>query len=1807
MEPARIDQSWLTITGTNNGVVTFAFPANLGPARTAHITLLGHSIAVTQEAPSFNLGATARLEGPGAGRDSVVLAVVPNSAPWMASTNVPWLHLSPANQSGTGSTNLVFAYDANPGATRTGTLTIGGQILAVTQAGSTYVAAAASGFTNLFDTDQPLAVAVNGAGNVYFAEYNEMEALAGNNDEVLFLLSAGNDPNGIAVDGASNVYFANSSYNEIEVWLAASNTVTNLVSGLNNPTGVALDSAGNLYFCDTGNLAIKKWTSASGVVTTLVNTGLISPSGVAVDAAGNVYIADLGTNVVYRWNPASNTLTSLVSGLAYPSGVAVDGAGNVYIADSGHNAIAEWVAASGLVTNLLSGLGGPKGVAVDATGNVYVANTGDNEINELPYAFVDTAPKTVSEAAGSDSLPAVLPATENLGGPFTPACDQSWLTITGTNNGVVSFTFTSNAAGTNLPAHISVLGQVITVTQNGPFALSTSTRVEGSTAGADSVILTASPALPNWTNTANDFWLHLAPAFQTGAGSTNIVFTFDGNSGLTRTGSVTIARMTLTVIQAGSTYVAANPWTPLVTSGLSNPEGVAVDPAGNVYIADTYNNAVEEWSVAGNTVTTLVASDLSNPEGVAVDTAGNVYIADTDNDAIEKWSPTNNNLTTLVDSGNWDLSQPQGVAVDGSGNVYIANTYEDEIDEWSAASSNVTALVSSGLNEPAGVAVDFAGNIYIGDTYDYALKEWNAAGGNLTTLTSSGLSLPQGVAVDVAGNVYVADTYGYAIRKWTAAYYSLNSLVSAGLNQPSGVAVDGSGNLYIADTDNNAIEEVPYAFVDPSPRYENPAAGSDALPTVLPAAANLTGPFLPVSDSAWLTLNTPANGVVSFSFTTNNGPSRTANITLLGQTISVTQYSPNYYAIGTYQRFEGSGAGSDSIALGVFPNTGDWTASIQYADWLHLSLANQSGTGGTNLVFTYDANPGPTRSTYVVIAGNWAYITQAGSTYVAADPITPLIASGLATPAGVAVDGAGNVYIADKFNNAIKEWVVASNTVIALVSTGLNHPTGVAVDGSGNVFIADTGNNAIEEWLVNTATVTNLVSGLNHPAGVAVDAYDNVYIADSDNNAVEEWPPDGPLNTLVSSGLNHPAGVAVDVAGNVYIADTTNNAVKEWMAASGNVKVLAPGLNNPAGVAVDGAGNVYIANSGNNAMVEWLAASNSVTPLAFPGLNHPIGVAVDGTGNLYVGDSGNNALKELPSAFVDPTPRLETGAAGSDALPAVLPATENLGGPFAPASDESWLTITGTNNDVVGFDFPANIGASRTGHISLLGQSVAVTQSAPSYTLGAANRLEGSGAGSDSVVLAVVPNIASWTASTNTTWLHLSPANRNGTGSTNVIFSYDANPGATRLGTLTIGGQPLAVTQAGSTYVAANWLTNLVSAGLSDPTGIAVDGAGDVYFANTGGYGLYEWTPTNDTAIDLYGLYALNGVAVDGPGNIVFADSYYGGIFSLSNNAASYLLYDGDQLNGVAVDPEGDVYFANINNAAIQELTAASGVAINLVTTGLTSPSAVAVDAAGNLYITDTATNVLYEWNVANGVLTTLATGLTNAAGVAVDGGGNVYIADTGHNAIKEWVAASRTVKTLVSSGLNNPSGVAVDSTGNVYFADSGNNAIKELTYAFEDPTSKSENGNAGSDYLSVLLPTTENLEVPFAPASDQSWLTITGATNGVVYFAFQANTGSIRTAHVSVLGQNITVTQAVASTSPILTGGQFLGNGAFVLSFTSPPGGSFTVLTSTNLLLPLTNWPVAGTASYVGSDLYQFTNPPAPINAQRFFRVRAQ
>jgi CSLREA domain-containing protein len=255
-------------------------------------------------------------------------------------------------------------------------------------------------------------------------------------------------------------------------------------------------------------------------------------------------------------------------------------------------------------------------------------------------------------------------------------------------------------------------------------------------------------------------------------------------------------------------------------------------------------------------------------------------------------------------------------------------------------------------------------------------------------------------------------------------------------------------------------------------------------------------------------------------------------------------------------------------------------------------------------------------------------------------------------PFGVAVDGAGDLFIADTDNNRVVELPAGGGAAIPIDptvgSTALNEPFGVAVDGAGDLFIADTYNNRVVELpagggaaIAIGPTVGSLT--LNYPFGVAVDGAGDLFIADPDNNRVVELPAGGGAAiaidpTVGSLTLHYPVGVAVDGAGDLFIADTYNSRVVELPAGGGAAIAIGPTvgsltLNYSFGVAVDGAGDLFIADAVNNRVVELPAGGGPAIVLS-PTVNgaqmtNPVGVTVDSAGDLFIADFGNNRVVKI--------------------------------------------------------------------------------------------------------------------------------------------------------------------------------------------------------------------------------------------------------------------------------------------------------------------------------------------------------------------------------------------------------------------------------------------------------------------------------------------------------------------------------------------------------------------------------------------------
>jgi len=378
------------------------------------------------------------------------------------------------------------------------------------------------------------------------------------------------------------------------------------------------------------------------------------------------------------------------------------------------------------------------------------------------------------------------------------------------------------------------------------------------------------------------------------------------------------------------------------------PNGVAVDSAGNVYVVDSGNKRIRKISngvistVAGNGVTGFsgdngpaTSAELNEPEGLAADSAGNLYIADWQNNRIRMVS--NGVISTVVGTGtrgfsgdggpaiSAQLAYPQSVALDSAGNLYIADTANSRIRKVSNGVITTVAgdgtfgfsgdngpATSAQLNGPVCVAVDSAGNLYIADQPNQRIRK--VSNGLITTVVGGGASIgdngpatnaqfaPSGIAVDIAGNLYIADWEQNRIRKVTNGVIATvagngtqgfsgdnGPATSAQLNQPAGVAVDSAGNLYIADEGNNRIRKVTNGVITTMAGNGTSGFSGDGGSAT---SAQLSGPGGLALDSAgslyiaeYARIRKISNGVIAtvagngiWGFSGDGGPATSAQI-----------------------------------------------------------------------------------------------------------------------------------------------------------------------------------------------------------------------------------------------------------------------------------------------------------------------------------------------------------------------------------------------------------------------------------------------------------------------------------------------------------------------------------------------------------------------------------------------------------------------------------------------------------------------------------------------------------------------------------------------------------------------------------------------------------------------------------------------------------------------------------------------------------------------------------------------------------------
>lgn len=258
-----------------------------------------------------------------------------------------------------------------------------------------------------------------------------------------------------------------------------------------------------------------------------------------------------------------------------------------------------------------------------------------------------------------------------------------------------------------------------------------------------------------------------------------------------------------------------------------------------------------------------------------------------------------------------------------------------------------------------------------------------------------------------------------------------------------------------------------------------------------------------------------------------------------------------------------------TIASGFATATGvtaDKSGIVYAADW------------ATDLIKKIAAN-----GTVTVLAGNGNFGAANGQGAAAT----------FYNPDALAIDNGGNIYVADQSNNLIRK-ITPQGLVSTFAGSGIsgfndgtgtvasfNSPRGLAFDAAGNLYVADQANNAIRKITPAGTVSTYAANAFNTPTGVCVDALNNIYVADAGSNTIKKITPNGMVSTFVT-GLNFPRELRIDETGNIYVADQNNNSIKRISPTGVIATIVSNGLvNAPLGLWLDGLGNLYVGDNGS--------------------------------------------------------------------------------------------------------------------------------------------------------------------------------------------------------------------------------------------------------------------------------------------------------------------------------------------------------------------------------------------------------------------------------------------------------------------------------------------------------------------------------------------------------------------------------------------------------------------------------------------------
>jgi mucin-19 len=1521
---------------------------------------------------------------------------------------------------------------------------------------------------------------------------------------------------------------------------------TGINATINYPIGIATDLSGNVYVADYAGHRIRRITPA-GVVSTFAGSGtggfsdangtiamFNNPGGICIDRSQNIYVCDFSNNRIRLITPSgvvstfagSGTTTRIDgvgtnAGIGNPGAICMDFNGDVLVCDrSSHTirritptAVVTTIAGTGTTgfsdaTGTNAAFNNPNGICADNTGNIYVSDRTNHRVRRITSAGV------VSTIAGSGTGTLIDGIGTNAA--FSQPCGL-W---TDQNNNI----------------YVADLGNncIRKISTSGPSAFAVTTLIGSTTSGFSDASGTNARFL-------NPECLCID--------TNGVMYISDANNNRVRT--IVPPNVVTTFAGSGTNAFIQGTGT---NAAFTTMYQMCSDLEGSIYVGMDYGGGVSMRKISSSGVTSSLITGIGNIFGVCMDDNFNGYFTvagfavgrfNRTGSTVWYWVGSSSGSTGFSDAAgnNARFGSAYAVCVERAGtNIYVTDINRiRRIVPTSAIVTTIAGNAGAGFsdatgtnalfNAPRGICVDSTGIVYVADTGNNRIRRIGLDG-VVTTLAGSGsagstdgvgtnasFNSPQQLCIDYSDVMYLADQGNTRIRRITTA--GIVTTIAGGTSGYSdglgtnarftstigGICVDFNNNMYVADSGNFRIRKINAcsSFIN----------GMSPSPIVtLPTSRVYTGIVSPVpyAASAYSEVTTFA-GSGTGTYVDGTGTNAGFNV----PSSMCLDPSGNMYV-------------SDSVNRCVRRITPGGVVSLLAGS---PGVSGFSDATGTNALFQYPVGICIDSSGILYVAdqnnNRIRRITQAGVVSTFAGQATAGFSDATGTnamfnfPFGITIDSNGNLYVCERFGNRVRS--ISPSGVVATVAgqttagfsdaTGTNAmfsgAYGICIDSSNNLYVADRGNNIVRRvtlaGVVSTIAGSTLASGFSDATGtnarfnglfdVKVDASNIIYATESLGNRVRRVTTTGVVTTLAGSGtatysdgvgtnawFNGPSGLVIDSIGNMYVSDQQGHRIRRIELAGVSVSSYA------------GSGTATFTD-GNG---------------VFAGLNNPSGICMDANRTMYVADFNNHRIRRI-TASGDVSVLAGSGVAGyADGLGT----NARFNQPNALCLDSSGnLYVTDQSNHVIRRITPTGLVSTFAGN-----------------------------------------GVAGFSDATGTNAQFNSPYGVC-IDSTGILYVTEFNGHRVRRINLS-----RAVTTYAGTGTAGSTNATGTNASFNNPSGICIDTSGNLYVNEYTGC-LVRRVSTSQVVTTLAGggvSGSTDGVGtnarfwdmfmscIDSQNNILLLDrnhrvrkvSQSGVVTTLAGSGTATFL-DGIGTNagfnvpvGICTDSLGVVYVADYTNNRVRMITPPMNVTTFAgssqgfsdgtgISSQLNTPSGIAMDASGNMYVTEAGSRRIRKITP-TGVVTLLAgngtSGFSDATGtnalfnnpqgiVVVPSGNNIYVSDTGNNRIRVITSAGL-VTTLAGQAtagfsdatgtnalFNEPRGIAIDVNGNIYVADRGNNRIRRVTASGVVTTFA---GSGTATYFDAVG-TNAGFRSPWGIAVD---------TNGNVYVN-ENNTGIIR------------------------------------------------------------------------------------------------